>query len=164
MDYQKFRHLSKQIDADKRAKHYRRQVKAWLLILLGAGSIVIGVYLYERNEQFREREFRARAMKASGVLDNLYTERRGRFDTTYTVTYTFLANGYHYNGTATLYRQPQVRNIEILYDPMNPTDNRVADSTLTESHFWQKMLVLTITLTIVSFLWEFIKWATSRNR
>lgn len=92
-------------------------------VLLASIPILIGYFAYQSYSAHTRLND---GIKTIAVLDNKYTKiTSNRTGTKYRVSYTFSVNNKKYYGKNDLTQEPKSTNIPVIYDPTDPSNNKL---------------------------------------
>lgn len=117
-------------DAQTNTKHVKRVLLfIFLVIGLSAGG-VIAFFGYSAHQDRLSRErMEAGGSEATATIDSHGVQLTwSEGSTTYEVSYTFELDGHVYRGESELALRPTERTHVVIYDPQNPSMNRLSPS------------------------------------
>ena len=115
-------------EAVKSGRKNEKNVKAVLFtgfcILLVCVTLFLGYFAYQIYSAHTRLN---NGTKTNAILDNRYTKNRDRTGTRYSVSYTFKVNDKIYSGEGSLLTEPKTKNTTVIYDPTDPSNNKLED-------------------------------------
>lgn len=110
------------ISGQKNGKNVKVVLFTGFLIVIGGVTLTLAYFAYHiYSDHVRLNN----GTKTTAILDNKYTEIRNRTGTKYEVSYSFTANEKKYSGEGYLTKEPVSKNVSVIYDPTDPSNNKL---------------------------------------
>jgi hypothetical protein len=153
--------LARVAKAERRRDRITNSALVGVLLLLTAG---IGYWLY--GQHVRAVRLDTQGQRIAGMLDDNYTKvmRTKTGEVRYDVTYSFVVAGGTYHGSGAIVNRPRSDQAVIIYDPVDPTNNKIEGAEPFRST-WPESLALLIFVYLCSAIsWLYRKFKRRRRR
>ena len=133
-----------------------------LITVLLAVTAGVGYWLYDQHLQTVRLD--TQGQRIAGKLEKNYTMVRRNGEARYQVSYWFNVGKYRYEGSGTLAEQPHSYQATIIYDPVNPSNNKMEGAKPFASRWVEPLMVLTTVYLFGGICYMFRKAKARRNQ
>jgi len=147
--------LARVAQAEGRRDRITNSALMVVLLLLTAG---IGYWLY--GQHVRAVRLDTQGQRIAGMLDDSYTKvtRTKTGEVRYDVTYSFVVAGATYHGSSAIVNRPRSDQAVIIYDPIDPTNNRIEGAEPFSSTWPESLAVLIFVYLCSGISWLYRKY------